>query len=146
MTFSTLDLFPGMGKSLIGYDDVFNRISKFHDEVAKNIPNYPPYNIKKTDENTYVIEMAVAGFGKQDIEINVAGDTLTIKGNASQDTDEEHKAVFFHQGLAMRPFTRVFNLNDNVEVKDAEMINGILKVALEHIIPEHKKPKKVEVK
>jgi molecular chaperone IbpA len=131
---------------LIGYDDVFNRISKFHDEMAKNIPNYPPYNIKKTDENTYVIEMAVAGFGKQDIEINVAGDTLTIKGNAKQDTEEEDKSVFFYQGLAMRPFTRVFNLNDNVEVKDAEMINGILKVALEHIIPEHKKPKKVEVK
>lgn len=141
------DYFPNtLGKSLIGYDDMFDRISKFHDEVAKNIPNYPPYNIKKTDENTYVIEMAVAGFGKQDIEVNVAGDTLTIKGNASQDTEEEDKGVFFHQGLAMRPFTRVFNLNDNVEVKNAEMINGILKVALEHIIPEHKKPKNIEVK
>lgn len=141
------DYFPTtLGKSLIGYDDMFDRISKFHDEVAKNIPNYPPYNIKKTDENTYVIEMAVAGFGKQDIEVNVAGDTLTIKGNASQDTDEDDKTLFFHQGLAMRPFTRVFNLNDNVEVKNAEMINGILKVALEHIIPEHKKPKNIEVK
>lgn len=140
-------LSPNFTKSLIGYDEVFNRITKFHDEVAKNIPNYPPYNIKKTDENTYVIEMAVAGFGKQDIEINVAGDTLTIKGNAHQDTDDEDKAhTFFYQGLAMRPFTRTFNLNDNVEVKGAEMINGILKVALEHIIPEHKKPKKVEVK
>ena len=148
MTFSTLEnLFPAsFGKSLIGYDDMFNRISKFHDEVAKNIPNYPPYNIKKTDENTYVIEMAVAGFGKSDIEVNVAGDTLTIKGNAQQDTDEETKDVFFYQGLAMRPFTRVFNLNDNVEVKNAEMLNGILKVALEHIIPEHKKPKSIEVK
>lgn len=141
------DYFPQtLGKSLIGYDDMFDRISKFHDEIAKNIPNYPPYNIKKTDENTYVIEMAVAGFGKQDIEVNVAGDTLTIKGNAQQDTDEDNKTMFFHQGLAMRPFTRVFNLNDNVEVKNAEMINGILKVALEHIIPEHKKPKNIEVK
>ena len=141
------DYFPQtLGKSLIGYDDMFDRISKFHDEVAKNIPNYPPYNIKKTDENTYVIEMAVAGFGKQDIEVNVAGDTLTIKGNAKQDTDEEDNHMFFHQGLAMRPFTRVFNLNDNVEVKNAEMLNGILKIALEHIIPEHKKPKNIEVK
>lgn len=141
------DYFPQtLGKSLIGYDDMFDRISKFHDEVAKNIPNYPPYNIKKTDENTYVIEMAVAGFGKQDIEVNVAGDTLTIKGNAKQDTDEEDTHMFFHQGLAMRPFTRVFNLNDNVEVKNAEMLNGILKIALEHIIPEHKKPKNIEVK
>ena len=141
------DYFPQtLGKSLIGYDDMFDRISKFHDEIAKNIPNYPPYNIKKTDENTYVIEMAVAGFGKQDIEVNVAGDTLTIKGNAQQDTDEDDKTMFFHQGLAMRPFTRVFNLNDNVEVKNAEMLNGILKVALEHIIPEHKKPKNIEVK
>jgi len=72
--------------------------------------------------------------------------TLSPLRNAQQDSDEETKDVFFHQGLAMRPFTRVFNLNDNVEVKNAEMLNGILKVALEHIIPEHKKPKSIEVK
>jgi molecular chaperone IbpA len=145
-TANTPSIFRNFEKFGIGFDDMFDNMMKFHDEVAKNIPNYPPYNIKKTDENTYVIEMAVAGFGKSDIEINVAGDTLQIKGNAHQDTDEEDKSVFFHQGLALRPFTRMFNLNDQVEVKNAEMINGVLKIALERIIPESKKPRKVEIK
>lgn len=145
-TANTPSIFRNFEKFGIGFDDMFDNMMKFHDEVAKNIPNYPPYNIKKTDENTYVIEMAVAGFGKSDIEINVAGDTLQIKGNAHQDTDaEDEKHVFFHQGLALRPFTRMFNLNDQVEVKNAEMINGVLKIALERIIPESKKPRKVEI-
>ena len=137
-TFTHKDL----DKFLIGYDDVFNKLNEFHDNMAKNIPNYPPYNIKKTDENTYVIEMAVAGFGKTDIEVNVAGDKLTVKGNAAQDDKNE----FLYQGLAFRPFTRTFNLNDAVEVQNAEMLNGMLKIALERIIPEAKKPKTVEIK
>jgi molecular chaperone IbpA len=129
-------------KFFVGYDNVLNRLQEFNDTFEKTIPNYPPYNIKKTDENTYVIEMAVAGFGKSDIEINVAGDKLTIKGSASHDDNND----YLYNGLAFRPFTRMFNLNDNVEVKDAEMINGLLKVALERIIPESKKPKTVEIR
>ena len=136
-TFTAKDL----DRFFVGYDEVFNKITEFHDNMSKNIPNYPPYNIKKTDENTYVIEMAVAGFGKSDVEINVAGDKLTIKGNSSQDDKNE----FLYQGLAFRPFTRVFHLNDSVEVQNAEMINGMLKVALERIIPEAKKPKNIEI-
>jgi len=137
-TFTAKDL----DRFFVGYDEVFNKITEFHDNMSKNIPNYPPYNIKKTDENTYVIEMAVAGFGKSDVEINVAGDKLTIKGNSSQDDKNE----FLYQGLAFRPFTRIFHLNDSVEVQNAEMINGMLKVALERIIPEAKKPKNIDIK
>jgi molecular chaperone IbpA len=147
MTNKTLTTFAPFFKDFdkygVGFDQLFDTMNKFHDEVAKNIPNYPPYNIKKTDENTYVIEMAVAGFAKQDIEINVAGDTLEIKGNASQDDDALDT---LYQGLAFRPFTRNFKLNDSVEVKNAEMLNGLLKVALERIIPESKKPRSVEIK
>jgi len=137
------DSFKDFDKFYVGFDDVLNRMTKIHDEVAKNIPNYPPYNIKKTDENTYVIEMAVAGFGKTDITIETEGDKLVIKGNT--DAKEEETNILF-QGLAFRPFTRMFTLNDQVEVNNAEMINGLLKVTLERIIPESKKPKKVEVK
>jgi molecular chaperone IbpA len=136
-------LFRDFGKFGVGFDDLFDRISKYQDEVAKNIPNYPPYNIKKTDENTYVIEMAVAGFGKSDITIETEGDKLVIKGDVTRDEDDETQSLY--QGLAFRPFTRYFTLNDQVEVKNAEMINGLLKVALERIIPDSKKPKQIEI-
>jgi molecular chaperone IbpA len=90
-----------------------------------------------------VIELAVAGFAKQDIEIELADGKMVIKGNVHSEEDDNN---FLFKGIAARNFTRVFALEDQVEVKDAEMINGMLKVFLERIIPEHKKPKKVEVK
>ena len=142
MTYPTI--WKDFGKFGVGFDDLFDRINEFHDTVAKNIPNYPPYNIKKIEDNKYVIEMAVAGFGKQDIEITTEDDKLVIKGNVESDDTKEDDMLW--QGLALRPFTRMFTLNDQVEVNNAEMINGLLKVTLERIIPESKKPKKVEVK
>jgi molecular chaperone IbpA len=128
-------------KFFVGFDEQFNRLAKLHDDVTKSIPNYPPYNIKKTGDNTYVIEMAVAGFARQDIEIEFADDTLTIRGNTNDDNTD-----YLFKGIANRAFTRTFALNDQIEIKDASMFNGLLQVALERIIPEHKKPKKIEVK
>jgi len=135
--------FKDLDKFFVGFDDQFNRIAKMHDDLTKNIPNYPPYNIKKTGDNTYVIEMAVAGFAKQDIEIELADGKMIVKGNVRDDSDNDN---FLFKGIAARNFTRTFALEDQVEVKDAEMLNGMLKVFLERIIPEHKKPKKIEVK
>jgi molecular chaperone IbpA len=135
--------FKDFEKNFIGFEDQFNRISKMHDDLTKSIPNYPPYNIKKTGENTYVIEMAVAGFARQDIEIELDGGKMIVKGNVASDDKQED---FLWKGIAARNFTRIFALEDQVEVKDAEMFNGMLKVFLERIIPESKKPKKVEVK
>ena len=134
--------FKDIDKFFVGFDDQFNRLAKMHDEITKNIPNYPPYNIKKTGENTYVIELAVAGFAKQDIEITLEDGKMIIKGNVENNEDEN----FLFKGIANRAFTRTFALEDTVEVKDAAMINGMLRVFLERIIPEHKKPKKIEVK
>jgi molecular chaperone IbpA len=136
--------FKELDKFFVGFDDHFNRIAKMHDDLTKNIPNYPPYNIKKTGDNTYVIELAVAGFAKQDIEIELADGKMIIKGNV--ESEEANNDSFLFKGIAARNFTRTFALEDQVEVKDAEMINGMLKVFLERIIPEHKKPKKIEVK
>ena len=144
MTTQYHTMWKDFGKANVGFEQMFDKLTEFHDNVAKNVPNYPPYNIKKTGENTYVIEMAVAGFGKSDIEITTEGDKLTIKGNVENQEAPEQDMLW--QGLAFRPFTRMFNLNDQVEVENAEMINGLLKVTLERIIPESKKPKKVEVK
>ena len=137
------DLFKDFDKLYVGFDDQFNRLAKIHDDLTKNIPNYPPYNIKKTGDNTYVIEIAVAGFARQDIEIELADGKMVVKGNVqSQEADDN----FLFKGIANRAFTRTFALDDQIEVKDAEMFNGMLKVFLERIIPEHKKPKKIEVK
>lgn len=129
-------------KFFVGYDQVFDRLREFHDTATKNIPNYPPYNIKKASDNTYVIEMAVAGFGKQDIEIETEGDKLVIKGNAEQSEDDNDT---LYQGLALRPFTRMFTLNDQVVVDNAEMINGLLKITLERLVPKSQRTK-VEIK
>lgn len=133
--------FKDMDKFFVGFDEQFNRLAKLHDDVAKNIPNYPPYNIKKTGDNTYVIEMAVAGFARQDIEIEFADDKLTVRGNAKEDDGD-----YMFKGIAARNFTRTFALNDQIEIKDAGLFNGMLQIALERIIPEHKKPKKIEVR
>jgi molecular chaperone IbpA len=141
--FSTLG--KDFDKFFVGFDDQFRQLQKLHDDVTKNIPNYPPYNIKKIDDTHYVIEMAVAGFGQQDIEIEIDGGKLVVKGNVSADTAEQEENFLF-KGIAARAFTRSFALNDQVEVNNAELFNGMLKIALERIIPEEKKPKKVEVK
>lgn len=138
------DLFAGFDKVFVGFDDQYNKLARIHDDLAKNIPNYPPYNIKKTDENKYVIELAVAGFAKQDIEIELNGDKMTIKGNVQSD-DADSMENFLFKGISNRAFTRTFALDDQVEVKGAEMLNGMLKIALERIIPEHRKHKKIEI-
>ena len=140
---SPFDMFKDFDKFYVGFDDQYNRLSKLHDDLTKNIPNYPPFNIKKTGENTSSIEIAVAGFGTQDIEIELADNKLIVKGNASSDETSDN---FLFKGIANRAFTRQFALEDQIEVQNAEMFNGMLKIFLEKIIPEHRKPKKIEVK
>ena len=136
------DSFKDFDKFFVGFEDQINRMQKMHDDITKNIPNYPPYNIRKVDDTHYVIEMAVAGFGQNEIDIEINGGKLVVKGNVSQEAEDN----FLFKGIANRAFTRTFALNDQVEVKDAELFNGMLKIALERLIPEEKKPKKVAVK
>jgi len=139
-TFFNPSSFKDFDKFFVGYDDQFNRLAKLHDDITKNIPNYPPYNIKKVDDNKYTIEMAVAGFSKSEIEIEFVEDKLVVSGNANEDNDD-----YLFKGIATRNFTRTFALNDHIEIQGADMINGMLKIFLERIIPEHKKPKKIEI-
>jgi molecular chaperone IbpA len=133
--------FKDFDKYFVGFEDQFNRLARVHDDLTKNIPNYPPYNIKKTGENTYAVELAVAGFGKQDIEIELADGKLVVRGSVTDNTDDN----FIFKGIANRAFTRAFALDDQIVVQDAEMLNGMLRVFLERVIPEHKKPKKIDI-
>lgn len=125
----------------VGFESILKRLAEIDANMPK-VPTYPPYNIKQTGENTYVIEMAVAGFGKQDLELELEGDKLTIKGNVHQnDTDDN----YIFKGIAERAFTRQFTLADTIEIKNADLINGMLKIWLERFIPEEKKPKKINI-
>lgn len=127
-------------KFFIGFDDQWNRLAKLHDDVTKGIPNYPPYNIRKLDENKYVIEIAVAGFAKNEIEITFEDDKLIVKGSSNDASDN-----YLFKGIGMRDFVRTFALNDQIEIRGANMLNGMLQIALERIIPDHKKPRKIEI-
>ena len=134
-------MFKDFDKFFIGFDNTYNHLAKLHDDITKYVPNYPPYNIKKVEDNKYVVELAVAGFAKQDIEITFEDGKLIVKGSTQDDGDN-----FLFRGIANRAFTRTFALDDQIEIKDAEMFNGMLKIFLERIVPDHKKPKKIEVK
>lgn len=145
----TNELFPQLfGKDFdrffIGFDESFSNLKKLHDDLAKNIPNYPPYNIVKNDDNHYTIEIAVAGFGQQDIDIEMEDGKLIVRGKL-QTAEDPREDKFLFKGIANRAFTRTFALNDEIEVKNAEILNGMLQIALERLIPEHKQPKKIPV-
>ena len=145
--------FKDFDRFFVGFDKVAEKMASVADQAQTLAAKYPPYNLKKIDENKYTIELAVAGFAKQDLEIEIVDDKLIIKGNTQSGEPAEQNSAgdwtwpqMLHQGLAMRPFTRTFTLSDNVEIRGASLLNGILKIVLEAIIPEHKKPKKVEIK
>jgi molecular chaperone IbpA len=114
--------------------------------TAKSMANlaasFPKYNIRKIDEDHYVLEFALAGFSTQELDIRIEGDTLTVSGSVENKVDEDSYIV---KGIAQRSFQRKFALNDNVVVKNADFINGILKVYLDMLVPEEKKTRKVDI-
>lgn len=135
----TIDL-PTFARHAVGFDRLFDDINR--NWANSRTDNYPPYNIGKVSETEYVIEVAVAGFGETEIDVEVKDSVLTIKGEKdSQDTELE----WVHKGISSRTFNRTFTLADNVEVKSATVKNGILTVALEVIVPEEQKPKKIQI-
>jgi molecular chaperone IbpA len=128
-------------KFFIGSDQL-QKTFDLASQVAKNVTsNFPPYNIRKTKENKYVIEMAVAGFSKQDIELTLEQNRLVVKGNISSENNGE----YIFKGIADRGFTRHFTIADNFVIENAQLLNGMLSVWLEHIIPESQKIKKIEI-
>jgi molecular chaperone IbpA len=144
-TFSDLAKFD---KFFVGSDKFLAKVQQTADYLANNaIAGYPPFNLKKTDENVYVIEMAVAGFGKNDIELTLEENKLKIAGHTTLETltDDGIKADYLHKGISDRPFTRTFTLADNVVINNAKMVNGMLRIWLEHVIPEDKKPRKIDI-
>lgn len=121
--------FKDFDKFFIGSDSLFDRIVKAQEELAKAVPAYPPFNVKKVDDNHYVIEIACAGFSKNEVDIELDGDKLIVTGKSSED-----ETNYLYKGIAARNFTRSFSLFDNLEVKNAEMANGMLRITLENLV------------
>lgn len=136
----TIDLSP-LYRSFIGFDHLATMI----DAASRNEKqaSYPPYNIELLEEDKYRITMAIAGFSKDDISVEVQDNTLQVSGNRQNKSEAERK--FLHKGISERNFERKFQLGDYVKVLAADIENGLLHIDLERIIPEAKKPRKIEI-
>ena len=122
----------------VGFDSIFTRL--FGEFEVNSSTNYPPYNIVKDGENEFTIEMAVAGFSKEDLEAELKEGVLTVRSKPTKDEVE-----YLHHGIAKRSFMRSFTLSDDVVVKDADLVNGMLTISLEKIIPDEKKPRLIPI-
>ena len=123
----------------VGFDSMFDRL--FGDvERSENQSGFPPYNIRKDEEYLYTIEMAVAGFSKEDLEAELKEGVLTVRSKTDQEEGE-----YLHRGIAKRAFTRSFTISDDVIVKGADLVNGMLTISLERIVPEEKKSRMIEI-
>ena len=138
----TLDI-PTFARHAIGFNRLFDEMNRTFAN-SRSSDNYPPYNIAKLDDTHYVIEIAVAGFGEEEIDVELKENSLIVKGvKAKKEQDSETEYV--HKGISTRGFERNFTLADNVEVRAATVQNGILAIALEQIVPEENKPKKIQI-
>lgn len=124
----------------VGFDHLLSTLQEFED-IAKP-STYPPYNIVKFDEDNYQIQIAVAGFDKDEIEIDYRNNQLTVNGSIKT---AQANVEYLHRGLSSRDFSHSFKLSDIVVVKGADMVNGVLKIDLENIYPEEKKPRKIPI-
>ena len=125
----------------LGFENFIRDVESILNET-KPVNNFPPHNIIKIDDNKYAVELAVAGFSKDEIDIQVQENTLTIKGEKIEGTPN---LEYLHRGIGTRSFTKSITIADTIEVKGAEYKDGILRIGLENIIPEHKKPRKIEI-
>ena len=144
VTSNTLSLFNENFNKLtpyaVGFDHVFDTLNRYVDN--QQAQGFPPYNIRKEGDYNYVIEMALAGFGKEDIQVEIAENTLSIRSVKENSEDDETQ----YRGISFRRFERKFTLSDDLVVNNANLENGMVYIDLERIVPEEKKPRPIEVK
>ena len=144
---NNLSIFNNLRPITVGFDDMFDHFEHMMDDsfFRGSVTNFPPYNIVKTGENTYDVELALAGFNKKDIEVEYKENLLTVKSKKQEEqTDKDGNII--HRGISKRMFSKSFTIANDVEVKGAELKDGLLKVSMERIVPEHKKAKTIEIK
>jgi len=142
MTLGRISFGP-LQHSTLGFDRFFDEAERLlKTDLTKVSPAFPPHNIIKLDDNRYLVELAVAGFAEAEIDISVEDNNLIIKGEKK---DKDTDVTYIHRGIGTRSFTKTLTVADTVEVRGAEFKDGILKIGLENVIPDHKKPRKIEI-
>ena len=147
---NALSIFNNLRPITVGFDNMFDHFEHLMDDgFYRNglTANFPPYNIVKTGKNSYDVELALAGFNKKDIEVQYEDNLLTVKSKKSEKVEEtDVDGNIIHRGISKRFFSKSFTIANDVEVKGAELKDGLLTIALERIIPEAKKAKTIEIK
>ena len=128
---------------VIGYDKIFNTVLNQPNNLINNKPNYPPHNLIEYEDGKYTITLAVAGISKEDLDVTLEEQNLTISYDGKE---TESNGKILYRGIANRSFKKIFHLADNIEVNDASVNNGFLTIDLEQNIPDHKKPRQIELK
>ena len=141
-----LSIFNNLRPFTVGFDDWFDHFDTMLGNPSYTASNFPPYNIVKTGEYTYDVELALAGFNRKDIDVEYHYNLLTVKSKKQEETKDEDGNVIQHRGISKRMFSKSFTIANDVEVKGAELKDGLLKVSMERIIPEHKKAKLIDIK
>ena len=129
----------------VGFDSVFDHFESLFNDSPSLQTNYPPYDILKTDEHSYVIELAVAGFSKKDIEVTVENGVLTVESDRKANAESSGQEII-HRGISKRYFKKSFSISDDVEIRGAELKDGLLRISMEKIIPESRKRKEISIK
>ena len=145
MTTSTLSLFNKLRPVSVGFDSVFDHFESLFNESPSLHTNYPPYDILKTDKHLYVIELAVAGFSKKDIAVTVENGVLTVESDRESNAQSSGQEII-HRGISKRYFKKSFSIADDVEIRGAELKDGLLRISIEKIIPESRKRKEISIK
>ena len=148
MTSKDLSIFNSLRPFSIGFDDMFDQFESMLGNGGMTMQsNYPPYNIRKTGKDNYSIEFALAGFNKKDVEVEFEDNILTVKTkqlNKSEDQNVDGEII--HKGISQRQFARSFTIADDVKVNEAELKDGLLTIACERILPDHKKKRLIDIK
>ena len=129
----------------VGFDSIFEEFDRMLDSTERYNSNYPPYNIHKLNDTNYKIEVALAGYSKDDIELELKENTLTVRNKAKEKVINEEGNGVLHKGISTRQFERAFTISEDIKVKNAELKNGLLNIDLERIIPEDKKSRLIEI-
>ena len=147
MTSKDLSIFNSLRPFSIGFDDMFDQFESMLGNGSLAVQsNYPPYNIRKAGKDKYAIEVAVAGFNKDDVEVEYEDNLLTVKTKDVKRTEEKDGDEVIHRGISQRSFARSFTIADDVKVNSAELKDGLLTVSCERIVPDYKKKKLIEIK
>ena len=148
MTSKDLSIFNSLRPFSIGFDDMFDQFENMlgNGNLAMQ-SNYPPYNIRKTGNDKYSIEVALAGFSKNDVEVEFEDNLLTVRTKqVNKSEDKNVNGEILHKGISQRQFARSFTIADDVKVNGAELKDGLLTIACERIVPEYKKKKLIDIK